>query len=84
MDTAAGVEISGIIVNAATRQPVEKVYLYTIKGEEEAVSDASGHFRFISWQERPLKIYISHSGYRQKLVLVQNDLKNLRIEIVQQ
>ncbi len=78
-----GLEISGTVINEGTRQPVDKAYIYTVKGEEEAISDGSGNFHFTTWKEKPVRIYISHVGFKSKVVDVNEGFKNIKIILAQ-
>jgi hypothetical protein len=72
-------EVSGIIICEETKLPVEKAYLYVVKGEEEATTDANGTFRFTTWQDKPVKVFVSHKNFKSRVITLNGVYRNLRI-----
>jgi hypothetical protein len=72
-------EISGIILNEETKKPVDKAYIYVVKGEEEATTNADGTFIFTTWQDKPVKIYICHKNFKSREIALNGVYRNLRI-----
>ncbi|MCP9749804.1 carboxypeptidase-like regulatory domain-containing protein [Ferruginibacter sp. HRS2-29] len=72
-------EVSGTIISEETKSPIDKAYLYVVKGEEEATTDANGNFRFTTWQDKPVKIFISHKNFKSRVITLNGVYRNLRI-----
>ena len=53
-----GHALYGTVVSKATGKPLPGVYLFTVQGEEEGVTNRQGAFRFMTWQEFPAKIFV--------------------------
>jgi hypothetical protein len=72
-------EISGVIISEDTKKPVDKAYVYIVKGEEEATSSADGTFRFTTWQDKPAQVYIYHKNFKSRVIALHGVYRNLRI-----
>jgi len=72
-------EVSGIVISEETKLPIDKAYLYVVKGEEEAITDVKGIFRFTTWQDKPVKVFVSHNNYKSRVITLNGVYKNLRI-----
>ena len=72
--------LHGVVANKVTGKPLPDIYLYTVKGEEEAITNQKGEFKFISWQKLPLTLYI-HKENENIRVLVSNPLELIRIKL---
>lgn len=62
--------IKGNVVSSADNKPVEKVYVSTVMGEEEALTDKGGNFELNTWQSLPVTIHVQHADYvTEKIIL---------------
>jgi hypothetical protein len=43
--------VEGIVKDESSGEPLKNVHVYTVKGEEEAITDSKGVFRFQSWHQ---------------------------------
>lgn len=79
--TANGVstEFSGVVLDKNSNEPISNVYVYTIKGEEEALSSEKGVFKLLSWQATPVTVYFDKKGYKLKRIQLGKEQKNARI-----
>lgn len=57
-------DIYGVVLNKETNSPVQKAYVYTVKGEDEAVTDSRGAFHIVAWSAAPFTIYTSHKDFK--------------------
>jgi hypothetical protein len=57
-------EISGTVLDKATRAPIERAYVYVVKGEEEATTDRNGVFHIVAWSQAPYTIYATHKDFK--------------------
>jgi hypothetical protein len=62
--------LKGIVVDAGTGLPVDKAYLYIVKGEEETLSNNKGEFTLTSWQQVPLQVTVIHRDFKRKEIKV--------------
>lgn len=60
---------------------MEDVYLYTAKGEEEAITNQKGEFKFITWKNLPVTIHVHYREAKEVRVVVRNpsELNNIRL-----
>jgi hypothetical protein len=58
--------IQGTITNSSTGKTVDKVYIYIISGEEEALTDTKGIFSIATWQDLPVTLIIEHPVFKKK------------------
>lgn len=72
--------LHGTISNKETGKPLPDIYLYTVKGEEEAITNKKGEFKFISWQKLPLTLFI-HRENNNLRVLISNPSELIRIKL---
>lgn len=59
--------IEGLVTNEE-KQPLQMVHLYTVLGEEEAVTNNQGAFSFKSYQARPLKLIVDSKDYEGRTI----------------
>jgi hypothetical protein len=52
--------LQGIVVNKETGKPLADIYLYTVKREEEAITNKKGEFRFVTWEKLPVTIHVRY------------------------
>ena len=58
-------QIKGIVITADTRVPVANAYLYIVKGEEEALTNAKGEFTLTTAERMPFSVTVVHKDFRQ-------------------
>lgn len=58
------------IVKGSDGKPVSNAYLYTVKGEEEALSNDKGEFKFDTWQKLPVTLTVDHSEFKKEAIKV--------------
>lgn len=73
------IEVSGIVVNSVTNEPVANVYIHAVRGEEESLSNGKGTFKLLSWKTPPVNIVFEKEGYRSQKLSVKNDRKNVKV-----
>jgi hypothetical protein len=59
--------VKGIVKDKATGLPVPRVHVFTIKGEEEAVTDKKGEFQFETWRQAA-ELATEKEGYQRSVV----------------
>ncbi len=59
--------LEGTVQEKASGQPVRFVHVFTVKGEEEAITDEKGSFRFQSWNTTVV-LTAEASGYQKKQI----------------
>ena len=73
-------KLQGLVTNKQTGSPLSNVYLYTVKGEEEAITDQRGEFRFVTWKKLPVTIHI-HNSEEDVRVVVTNPSELIKIKL---
>jgi hypothetical protein len=71
-------QLEGTVVEAETGKPVEKVYLYVLKGTEEILTNSKGEFKLSTWQELPLTLTVEHKDYTTEVVRSVSNLNPLK------
>ncbi|BAV08032.1 hypothetical protein FLA_4065 [Filimonas lacunae] len=62
--------IKGCVLSASDQKPVEKVYVSTVVGEEEALTDKNGNFELNTWEKLPVTLQVQHADFvPEKIVL---------------
>ena len=72
--------LQGLVTNKETGKPLADIYLYTVKGEEEAITNQKGEFKFVSWQKLPLTLFI-HKETETVRVLISNPSEFIKIKL---
>ena len=62
--------INGIVLNKETGNPIPGVYLYVVKGEEEALTNNKGAFQLVTWQKLPATLHLHYKEDEQVRVVV--------------
>lgn len=81
-DKKQPVVIRGVVLDAATQQPVAMAHVFIVKGEEEATTDSKGVFVIRSWQSFPAQIKVQCKGYVLKQQSVGAERKPLQIVLM--
>lgn len=66
------VTIEGSVLDATTGKPVKDVYVYTVSGEEENLTDAKGRFKFKTWKALPVSCTATHKDFKQEVIQVKD------------
>lgn len=72
--------LHGIVSDKTTGKPLQNIYLYTVKGVEEAMTDQRGEFKIVTWQKLPVAIYVHYSDSENIKVIVANPSKKIMIK----
>jgi len=72
--------LQGVVANKETGQPLSDIYLYTVKGEEEGITNKNGEFKFATWQKLPVTLYI-HKEDENVRVLISNPSELIKIKL---
>ena len=72
--------LQGIITSKENGKALGNIYLYTIKGEEEAITNQKGEFRFVTWKKLPITIHI-HKKDEEVRVVVSNPSELIKIKL---
>ena len=73
--------LQGIVTNKENGKPLEDIYLYTLKGEEEAITNKKGEFRFVTWKKLPVTIHVHYNEAKEIRVFVSNPSELLKIKL---
>lgn len=73
-------KLQGLVTNKQTGKPLADVYLYTVKGEEEAITNKKGEFGFVTWKKLPVTIHI-HNNEEDVRVVVTNPSEVIKIKL---
>lgn len=76
--------LGGVVLDAASGQPLEKAYVYTVKGEEEALTNSRGAFSLKTWQVLPVTLTVQHLEGGESRVKVTAPTQKLRILLPRQ
>lgn len=63
-----GQYVEGIVVDAGSGKPVPDVYVYTLSGEEEQLTNEEGRFKFKTWRTYPIRCTATHRNYEQVII----------------
>ena len=72
--------LQGVVANKETGRPISDIYVYTIKGEEEGITNKNGEFKFVTWQKLPVTLYI-HKEDENIRVLISNPSELIKIRL---
>jgi hypothetical protein len=76
-----GDTLQGTVVNRDSGKPIAAVYLYTVQGEEEAVTNREGAFRFTTWQKFPLVIYLRNENNEDVRFTISQPSKKILVKL---
>lgn len=62
--------IKGSVVANDAGTPVADAYIYTLAGEEEAITGQDGNFTLKTWQSFPVRCTVDHKHFWRQIVLV--------------
>ena len=72
--------LQGVVANKETGRPLPDIYVYTVKGEEEGITNKNGEFKFVTWQKLPMTLYI-HKEDENIRVLISNPSELIKIKL---
>jgi hypothetical protein len=75
------VTVEGVVVNDASNRPVENIYVYIVRGEEEALTDSKGKFAITTWQPFPVTLTVDHIKYKKTTLVVKEPGKKQLIRV---
>ncbi|MEI6948932.1 hypothetical protein V9K67_17220 [Paraflavisolibacter sp. H34] len=73
--------LEGVVTYKASGKPAANVYLYTVKGEEEALTNERGEFRFSTGQKLPVTVYVQQDETLKLKLIVANSGRKLTIQL---
>jgi hypothetical protein len=73
--------LQGIVTSKENGKALGNIYLYTIKGEEEAITNQKGEFSFASWKKLPITIHVHYKEEEEVRVVVTNPSEFIKIKL---
>jgi len=73
--------LQGIVVSKETGKPLADIYLYAVKGEEEAFTNKKGEFRFVTWKKLPVTIHVRYKATEDIRIVVSNPSELIKIKL---
>ncbi len=73
--------LHGVIANKETGKPLPDIYVYTVKGEEEAITNRSGQFKFATWQKLPVTLHVHHNESENIRIVISNPSDQIKIKL---
>ena len=73
--------LHGVVALKETGKPVPDVFLYTVKGEDEAITDKKGEFRFVTWQKLPVVLYVRNKEDENIRIVVTDPSEYIRVKL---
>jgi hypothetical protein len=73
--------LQGIVTSKQNGKALGDIYLYTIKGEEEAITNQKGEFRFATWKKLPIIIHVHYKEHEEVRVVVTNPSEFIKIKL---
>jgi hypothetical protein len=73
--------VQGRVLVEGSLKPVPDAFVYTISGEEEALTDKNGNFEFITWQSMPIAITVEHRDFETTRIRITNLPANEAIKL---
>ena len=74
-------DLQGIVISKENGKALGNIYLYTIKGEEEAITNQKGEFRFVTWKKLPITIHVHYKEEEEVRVVVTNPTEFIKIKL---
>ena len=73
--------LQGIVASKENGKALSDIYLYTVKGEEEAITNQKGEFRFVTWKQLPVTIHVHSKDADEIRVIVTNPSELIKIKL---
>ena|SRR5687768_8251816 len=73
--------LHGIVSDKKTGKPLPDIYLYTVKGVEEAITDKHGEFKIVTWQKIPVALYVRSSDTGYVRIIVTNPSTRISVKL---
>jgi hypothetical protein len=61
--------IEGVVLEATTHQPLPNAFVFTVKGEEEALTNERGLFVIKTWRSLPVTLTVQQGGKEKKITI---------------
>ncbi|MES1219545.1 MAG: carboxypeptidase-like regulatory domain-containing protein [Bacteroidota bacterium] len=55
--------VQGNVLTEDSLKPVAGAFVYTVSGEEEAVTDKNGNFKLTTWESLPVSVTVEHQNF---------------------
>ena len=62
--------VQGTVLMEGSLKPIPDAFVYTVSGEEEALTDKNGNFKFTTWQSMPIAITVEHRDFETTKIRV--------------
>ena len=62
--------VEGTVLTEGIQTPVVNAFVYTVPGEEETLTDKSGHFKLTTWQSLPVTVTVEHPDFKPAIIHV--------------
>ncbi len=73
--------LQGTVSHKESGKPLADVYLYTVKGEEETLTNQKGEFKIVTWQKLPITIHVRSLDDSEVKVVVNNPANKISIKL---
>jgi len=73
--------LHGVVASKETGRPLPDIYLYTVKGEEEAITNKSGQFKIVTWQKLPVTLHVQHKDSENIRIVVSDPSEDIKIKL---
>jgi hypothetical protein len=73
--------LHGIVTSKENGKALGDIYLYTVKGEEEAITNQKGEFRFVTWKKLPVTIHVHYRQEEDVRVVITNPAEVIKIKL---
>lgn len=74
--TSAVKQVEGVVIDKNSSSPVNRAYVYSVRGEEEGLTGTDGKFKFIISAETPTVLTIQHPAYKRVEVKIKSLKEN--------
>lgn len=72
--------LEGTVLFKESGKPFAQGHVYTVKGEEETLTNDQGEFKFTSWQKLPVTLYVDYSQSNFRVV-IDDPTKKIKIRL---
>ena len=73
--------VNGVVFDKQTNKPLPDVYVYIIKGEEEAITDQQGKFSFTTWHRSNMVLNLKRPEHNEVQVKLSDPKKDMVIRL---
>lgn len=75
-------KLEGVVRDSQTNLPVEKALVFIAKGEEEALTDASGHFSIRTQSSGLIEVSVEKIGFHSQTVKLNTDNQPIIFKLI--